>query len=157
MRLKPTQAQIKMALAYQAPSGHPLREYAAPKKRISRKNKQPEQLLQEMICQYLDTQPKIHYWANNPQVMTGKMKPQKMNYLAKQKRRGFKKGVPDLCLHFLNKHNESTFCGVELKSLKGIVSAEQTAWMIKCEERGGYAAIVKSLDDLQELLRLVEY
>lgn len=155
--MKLTRREINTALAMQAPAGHPLRELM-PKPQQPRKPRQkPEEALQEMLCQWLDTQPRILYWANNPQIITGKLTGAKIGYLAKLKKRGFKKGIPDICLLFLNRKGVSTFCFAELKSLSGTATEEQTYVMIAAEERGAFTGIVKSLGDLQELLDRAGY
>lgn len=156
--MKPTQAQIKLALAYQAPTGHQLRVFNKPTIKKSRaKRGKPEEILQEALCQYLDTQPRIQYWANNPQVFLGKLTWARIKYLEKLKRMGHKKGIPDLCLKFLNKKGVGTFCFAEVKSLCGTATDEQSDNMLACEARGGFTAIVKSLDDLIELLKAAGY
>lgn len=121
------------------------------------KNKRPEDDLQRVCVQYLNMHPRILYWATPANTWVGKMTGAKLGYLAKQKQLGVKKGVPDICLFFKNKHEEPTFCFLELKSEKGVVSEEQTMMMRKCEERGGFSAVIRSLDDIKSLLELVGY
>lgn len=112
-----------------------------------KRNQQPEQLLQEAVCRYLDTQPRILYWANNPQVITGKMTGAKMGYLAKMKKRGFKKGVPDICMLVNGK-----FCLLELKSEKGVVSDEQKNFLSEATRHGVSWAIIRSVDEVIQFL-----
>lgn len=155
--MKPTQDQIKLALASQAPSGHPLRGYVPKIRKPRAKRQNKEALLQEMICEWLDTQPRILYWANNPQVFVGKMTWGRIKYLEVLKKRGHKKGVLDLTILFLNKKGLATFVMPECKSLTGIVTDEQNDMMKAIEFRGGFTAIVKSLEDLIELLITADY
>lgn len=145
--VRPTLTQIQMALAAQAPTGHPMRDYE-PKERAKRgKPKQPERELQEAVCQYLGAQ-SIFHWANNPQVFTGKMTPAKLGYLASLKRRGFKKGTPDICCLLRNRYGATTFLALELKAAKGVVSEEQQAFMDRVNDKGGYSAVVRSVEDV---------
>ena len=121
------------------------------------KNKHPEEELQIVCCQYLDQMPRILYWATPNSTWVGEMTGAKMGYLAKQKRLGVKRGIPDLSLFFRNRHGQPTFCFAELKSKKGVTSEEQENYMDKCNDRGGYSAVVKSIDDLKNLLELAQY
>lgn len=147
-----TKAQIQMVLASQAPSGHPMRDVQVKiRRKETVKRKQPEQELQEAVCRYLDTQSHILYWANNPQIITGKMTPQKLGYLAKMKKRGFKKGVPDLCL-LVN----SKLVLIELKAEKGVVSDEQKEFLQQAYKRGAFSAIVRNLEDLISFVGFIE-
>lgn len=155
--VNPTRRQIQLALKCMAPDGHPMRDVVIKEPVKRGKMKQPERELQEAVCRYLDMQPRILYWANNPQIITGKMTPQKMGYLASLKKRGFKKGVPDLMCLFRSKHGSAVFLALELKAAKGVVSDEQQGFMEACNERGGFTAVVRSLEDVQEALRVAGY
>lgn len=162
---KPTQRDIKRALSLYAPDRHvdvklefmehymppPVREVRPKQKRCK-----PEEALQEMICQWLDTQVRILYHANNPQIITGKLTPQKLGYLANLKRRGFRKGVPDLEGIFRGRSG-LVFWAAELKSLKGVTSDEQADRIKAIEAIGGFSAICRSLDDVQTLLQRAGY
>ena len=161
MTKKPSLADIQAAMHLGGPMVQPpafMDKTPRAKSEINTEpRKHPEQDLQIACCKYLDTQPRILYWATPNSLWVGKMTPGKMGYLAKQKRMGLKKGIPDLCLFFRNKHGAPTFCWAELKAQKGVVSDEQTNYMEKCNEMGGFTAVVKSIEDLQNLLNVAGY
>lgn len=163
---KPTQRDIKQAIAMYAPDQNAevklsfMQRYKpgvfTQSKRPRKKRQKPEEALQEMVCQWLDTQPRLLYHANNPQIITGKMTPQKMGYLASLKRRGFKKGVSDLEGIFKGR-NGLVFWAAELKSLDGVTSDEQADRIKAIEAIGGFGAICRSLSEVQALLQRAGY
>ncbi len=121
-------------------------------------NRHDEADLQVACCQFLNLHPRILYWATpNSTWIGGEMTGAKMGYLAKQKRMGVRKGVPDICLLFRNKNGATTFCFAELKTPKGSVTEEQDAIMDKANGLGAYTAVVRSIEDLQALLNVAGY
>lgn len=122
-----------------------------------KRTKHPEADLQIACVQFLNLHPRILFWATPANTWVGKMTGAKLGYLAKQKRMGVKKGVPDICLFFLNRHNQPTFCFAELKSDKGTASEEQINFMQECHKRGGFSAIIRSLSDMKTLLEVAGY
>ena len=164
---KPSLAQLQASIMAQAPSGWKPADSKFPlafmdktprkPRQEGQKNAHPEADLQLVCCQYLDLHKRILWWATPNSTWVGAMTPQKMGYLAKQKRLGVKKGIPDLSLLFRNKHGALTFCWAELKSDTGRPTEEQSAYMDRCNEIGGFTAVVRSVDDLKSLLETAGY
>lgn len=161
MSRRPTLREIQFMQQAYAPAGHPLRDkpqvkLPVPKKQTKRKSE--EDGLQIQLVHWLKTQPRILFWATNPQVMTGEMTYQKMAFIEKLKAKGSRKGVPDLCALFRNRHGASTFCFIEVKKpTGGIVSDEQKAFMEAANERGAFTGVVRSLEELLAFLELAAY
>lgn len=130
-----------------------LMKQTAPAERTG-KNKTPEADLQIACCQLLDLKYRhILWWATPNSTWVGdKTSGAKLNYLAKLKRMGQKRGMPDLNLLFRNRHGATTFCFAELKSAKGVVSNEQKSIMDRANGLGAFTAIVKSIEDLEALI-----
>lgn len=147
---------LQASFMSQAPHGGPIRETAlmqqtAPKERTG-KNKQPEAQLQMACVRYLDSKhPEILFWAVPMSTWIGgnKVSGKVLGYLAKQKLLGNKKGIPDICLLLPG----GKFCFAELKAAKGVPSEEQGYYLKKCEELGGFSAVIKNIDQLEELIQ----
>lgn len=122
-----------------------------------KKPRRLEEQLQRQLCDWLDTQPRILYWANPGNTWIGKPTGAKLGYLARQKMLGVKKGISDLILFFRSKHGNPTICFVELKTEKGRTSIEQENFMEQCNQRGGYSAVARSLEDVISLLDVAGY
>lgn len=167
---KPTQSAIRAMIAAQAPDqtaegmavlesklAFMAKTIAIPKHRAKKRTEEED--LQIWLCEWLDMQPRILYWANPKQVFANKATWQQTSYLKKLQRMGAKKGLPDLCMLFKNKHGVSVFCFAELKRPLGTikVSDEQSAFLDACCERGGYSAVVRSLEDMKKLLEIAGY
>ena len=128
----------------------------ASRRKSPKPRRHEEENIQITLCEWLDLHPDITYWATPNSTFIGPMTGAKMWYLAKLKRMGVKKGIPDLSLFFRD-GDRLVFCWAELKSEKGVTSKEQKNYMEACEKSGGYSAIVKSLDDLINLLNRAGY
>lgn len=118
--------------------------------------KKEEESLQIQLMSYLRTQPRITGWHNHVQVFNSKPSWAQLNYLGKLKRMGVRKGMPDIMLYFKG-HGGCVFCAAEVKAKNGVVTEEQNEMLADVEDKGGYSAVVRSLDDLIGLLERAGY
>lgn len=152
--MKPTARDIALAMQAQSPNPVWVKE-----RKARAKPKREEDSFQISVFEYLAFHPRILSWSNTKQVFRGKTSWAQINYLRKLQRMGAKKGLSDVCIFFRNKHGNPTFCVAELKKPTGQVktSDEQVQFMEDVNRRGGYSAVVRSIEDLQELLRVAGY
>ena len=124
-------------------------------------NKNPyEEDEQIKLAQYLDM--KNYCWCHVPN--EGK---HKIQYYAKQKRLGVKKGVPDILIFDSPKRAIREMVGCEIKRFKGIaielkrkkggrVSEEQKEWLDKLDNRGWLTRVCKGADESIDWLKELE-
>lgn len=156
--------EVNAMLKYQAPIGGMVRppefydeDKCSPKKESIEERKHPEEDLQIACADYLRSQPRILFWSIPNHLYLGKPTPQKINYMKKQKRMGLLKGASDLMMFFLNREGSPTFCVAELKAGYNKADEAQQAFMDGVNDRGGYSAVVKSIEDLKSLLEKAGY
>lgn len=131
-------------------------------KRLKQREK-PRQHLEEDLqiacCKFLDTQPRILYWATPNHLYAGKNNNsgQFMNYMKRQKRMGLKKGVSDLLMFFKNKNGQPVLIAAELKAGYNKADEEQESFLRSVSSIGGFGGVVKSIEDLQGLLKQAGY
>lgn len=127
--------------------------------RLQKPRKNLEEDLQIACCKFLDLHPRILYWSTpnhlyrGAQSNTGAF----MGYMAKQKRMGLKKGVSDLLMYFKNAQGMPVLCAAELKAGSNKADDDQENFLRAVSAIGGFSGVVKSLDDLQNLLRQAGY
>lgn len=121
--------------------------------------KHTEDELQIACCEYLKLHPRILYWSTPNHIFRGANTNNGafLGYMAKQKRMGLRKGVSDLLMFFRNKDGQPTLACAELKAGYNQLSDDQQAFFDQANQRGAYTMKVKSLEDLQELLRIAGY
>lgn len=111
---------------------------------------QPEAVLQRSVCQYLDyaLPHDWHYWHNHQNAPT-------VQAQARLKALGVKAGLPDMMVVGPTGDNEPgvNLIVIELKSAKGRTSLAQEDWLDWFANAGAHAAVIRSLDDLQDTLK----
>lgn len=156
-RARATKAQIKQALKSYSPASHLIPEWAAKKSRPRKTYKREEENLQKTLVKFLELHPKILFWHTPNNTYVGEKTYKSLGYLDKLKSMGCRKGVPDLILFFTNKYGNPAMCAAEVKSAKGVLTPEQKDFIKKWEDRGGFAAVVRSIEDMQNLLKIAGY
>lgn len=63
------------------------------------------------------------------------------------KRRGLRKGVPDICLPYPSKGYHALYIELKRGDLKSKVSDEQYEWIAKLKKAGNYAALAWGWED----------
>ena len=117
-----------------------------------------EEDLQIACCKFLDLHPRILYWSTPNHLYGGTgNRGALMGYMAKQKRMGLKKGVSDLLLYFKNAQGLPVLCAAELKAGYNKADDDQEKFLRAVSTIGGFSGVIKSLDDLQCLLRQAGY
>lgn len=132
-------------------------EKSARRKVSTGPRQKPEEQLQKAVCDYLALLPGVLYWHTPSSTYVGLMTGAKMNYLAKQKRLGVKRGVPDLAMMFRNKHGAFTLAFAELKIAPNKPTDEQLAFMDTANALGAFTAACYDLEDLKGLLKAAGY
>ena len=112
----------------------------------------PEQVLQIQVARYLEvTLRPPTWWSAVGHGGGGLIRG------ALLKRMGVKKGVPDLLvIHPVASAGSELGCwlvGIELKAPKGRQSPEQVAVQRAFEQAGGFYAVARSVDEVEDILR----
>jgi len=136
-----------------APEGRSLPEHimGKPRKEETKKRGKPEQELQILICEYLDTQKDVIYWAVPNHLYIGQPTPQKLFYMQQQRRAGLKKGVPDMTI-IVHKNGQYRLLCLEVKADKGALSPEQVGCIAALSQAGVISGMVKCLQDVMVFL-----
>lgn len=100
-----------------------------------------ETKIQAAICDYL-TLRKVFFWRNN-NIPVFDTKSQSMRAMPKYSI----KGVPDIIVL-----QHGNFIGLEVKTPTGVLSDYQKEFERRCEENGGRYYVVRSVDDLLDIL-----
>lgn len=163
----PTKLEMAQYHAMNAPFGK-LRDEAdkaleeLTEKRLARRAKprqHHEDDLQIACCKFLDLHPRILYWSTPNHLYRGNQSNNGafMGYMAKQKRMGLKKGVSDLLMYFKNAQGQPVLCAAELKAGYNKADDDQENFLRAVSSIGGFSGVVKSLDDLQGLIKMAGY
>lgn len=157
--MNPTQAQIKAAMAYQAPSGHKLRDYVPPRPKRKTKPKRDEDILQIACCDLLHTLPATLFWSNPNHLYLGSNASynQRAHYMAKQKRMGLLPGVSDITIVFRNWDGQTTIVVPELKVGANQLTETQHAFANAANNVGCYTGVVRSIECLVALLKAAKH
>lgn len=155
--MRGTKKQNAQSFLLQSPHGF---RHAGAEKAASRKSsprgkdrKHEEDALQIAVCQLLDCYPQILYWATPNARWVGELDRKKLAYLAKQKRMGVKRGVPDLTMLLPLKLNQVGLIFLELKVGDNKATDEQFTFMERAIVRGATCRVVHSVDEVAKILK----
>lgn len=156
-----TQRDAAQYIQAMAPEGTKLPGWvnkAASRATNTKPNRREESALQTALCQFLKLYPDILFFSVPNHLWLGQGDPGKQAaYIARQKAQGFLPGVSDLVCIFRNTHGVSVTCFAELKARRGVASDNQMAFQDRANALGCFTAVIKSVDDLKNLLKTAKH
>jgi len=155
MTKKPPLKTLAMMLQAQAPEGAKLPEWIdrAAARKTGYKKGNPEEDVQKALIGWMKYQPGLFYFSvPNHFYLGGSDSGKVSHYIAKQKSLGLTNGVSDLVILFRSKHGQPTAVFAEVKAGSNKASEAQEAFLDRVNSFGFYGGIVKSLEDLKDLL-----
>lgn len=157
MRKRIPLRDVQAAINAYAPDGGMVRPPAFMNQKAraapTEKRKHPEDDLQIECCGYLDKLRATLYWATPNHIYVRNPSGAALGYLAKQKRMGMRKGACDLNILFRDFDGKMSLCLAELKIGSNAADTDQDHFINQAIKLGATSGVVKSLEELKELLR----
>lgn len=140
-----------------APPDAELPPWMRPEIKERAKPRRLEDDLQKLCHEYLDALHILH-WSTPNHIYRGKKNSREegafYGYMKREKAKGLRKGVSDLCVLFRNRHGAMTLVFAELKIGYNKPDPDQQAFLDEANRLGAFTGVVRSLEDLQGLLRV---
>lgn len=129
------------------------------RKPSNKKRENPEQLFQIACVEYLKLYPDILFFSVPNHLWAGKTTNEgaMLNYMARQRSMGLKRGVSDLILAFRNSDGMAVTCAAECKAQYGKLSEDQQLFADKANSVGWFTATIYTLEDLRNLLKQAKH